>query len=115
MWFTPQRPYHEPSSSCSESSHSSPLSAASRWDPSVPKVSSVCAVTSALGSSVTLPKSQNGILYSHIALLSTSKEPQPPSLDCMPTSQSRLRSIASPPMPSSWSASATTAASSTSG
>src|SRR5256886_8623504 len=80
-WLTPQRPNHEPSSSCSASSHLSPRSTDAEY-PSGASASSACAVTSELGSSVTLPKSQNGILYSHIALESTSKAPQPPPFDC---------------------------------
>ena len=39
-----------------------PRCAASPCVPSAPSTSSACAVTSELGSSVTLPKSQNGIL-----------------------------------------------------
>ena len=47
----------------------------------------VCAVTSADGGSMTSPKSQNGSLVTSRLVLSASKAPQPPSLDCIPVSQ----------------------------
>src|SRR5438445_11741748 len=67
-WLTPQRPNHDPSCSCSDRSHASPRAVESPYF-SRASTSSACAVTSALGSSVTLPTSQNGILYSHLAWL----------------------------------------------
>ena len=81
--------------------------------------STVCAVTSADGGSVTSPKSQNGILPTSREVLSASNAPQPPSLDCMPVSHSVARALA-PAMPAAGdptrrSASTTSAVSSTSG
>ena len=54
----------------------------------------MCAVTSALGGSMTAPKSQNGSLLTSSRVLSASNAPQPPSLHCMPSSQRRPRRIA---------------------
>ena len=56
--------------------------------------STMCAVTSALGGSVTAPKSQNGSLRGSALVLSASNAAQPPSLDCMPSDQARPRSAA---------------------
>ena len=54
----------------------------------------MCAVTSALGGSVTAPKSQKGSFAGSELVLSTSNAAQPPSLDCMPTDQATPRSDA---------------------
>src|SRR5215510_8964541 len=54
----------------------------------------MCAVTSAEGGSMTAPKSQNGSLLTSLRVLSASKAPQPPSLDCIPASQASPRSMA---------------------
>ena len=78
----------------------------------------MCAVTSALGGSVTAPKSQNGSFSGSSPVLSTSNAPQPPPSLCMPTAQARPRSAAAArPVASAArrSASTTTAVSSTSG
>jgi hypothetical protein len=76
----------------------------------------MCAVTSALGGSVTAPKSQKGSFAGMPLVLSASNAPQPPSLDCMPSDQARPRSAAPPSStPARRSASTTTAVSSTSG
>jgi hypothetical protein len=44
---------------------------------------------------MTAPKSQNGSLFTSSRVLSASNAPQPPSLDCMPSSQRRPLPIAS--------------------
>ena len=43
---------------------------------------------------MTAPKSQNGSLLTSLRVLSASNAPQPPSLDCIPASQVRPRSMA---------------------
>ena len=55
--------------------------------PSAASISTTCAVTSADGGSITAPKSQNGSLLASSRVLSASNAPQPPSRDCMPTTQ----------------------------
>src|SRR5580698_407683 len=65
--------------------------------PSAANASTMCAVTSALGGSMTAPKSQNGSLLTSSRVLSASNAPQPPSLHCMPSSQRRPRRIAARP------------------
>src|SRR5262249_48815715 len=70
--------------------------------PSAASASTTCAVTSADGGSVTSPKSQNGSLPTSLDVLSASKAPQPPSLDCMPVIHRTARSLAAadcPPPP----------------
>ncbi len=62
--------------------------------PSAASASTVCAVTSADGGSITSPKSQNGSFVTIFLVLSASKAPQPPSRDCMPVSQRMPRAVA---------------------
>ena len=56
--------------------------------------STTCAVTSADGGSITAPKSQKGSFVHSCGVLSASNAPQPPSRDCMPSSQRSPRSMA---------------------
>ena len=96
MWLTPQRPNHEPSCSCSSSSQRRPSAALSRAScpASAASSSTACAVTSALGGSITSPKSQNGTSRGSVRVLSTSNAPQPPSAHCIPISHSTASSTA---------------------
>ena len=65
----PQRPNQEPSGSCSRSSQSIPRRAAGVLArvPRTASISTTCAVTSALGGSMTSPKSQNGSFADELA------------------------------------------------
>ena len=63
-----------------------------RW-PRTPNISTTCAVTSALGGSISSPKSQKGSSRHSVRVLSTSKAAHPPSRHCMPSSQATARSI----------------------
>jgi hypothetical protein len=93
-----------------------PRVAAPSARPSYASISTMWAVTSALGGSVTAPKSQKGSLAGSGLVLSTSKAAQPPSLDCIPTDHATPRSAApASSISARRSASTTTAVSSTSG
>ena len=60
--------------------------------PSRASISTTCAVTSALGGSITSPKSQNGSFAAERAVLSASNAPQPPSATaCRASSATRAR------------------------
>src|SRR5258708_31033361 len=99
-YFAPQRPNQDPSLSCALSSQATPRRAARLpARPSAASASTVCAVTSADGGSMTSPKSQIGSLVTSVEVLSASKAPQPPSLDCMPVSQRTARAVAAVPCP----------------
>jgi hypothetical protein len=119
--LAPQRPNQEPSGSWCRSSQATPRRAAG-WSAirSAASISTMCAVTSAVGGSITAPKSQNGSFSTSRRVLSASNAPQPPSADCIPITQAMPRSIAarrpaaSPPV-TRRSASTTSAVSSVSG
>src|ERR1039457_5193660 len=94
-WLAPHRPNQDPSLSWARSSQTTPRrTAAVPARPSADSASTTCAVTSADGGSVTAPKSQKGSLVTSAEVLSASKAPHPPSLDCIPAIQ---RSPRSPP------------------
>ena len=94
-WLTPQRPNHEPSGSWLSISQRTPRRLAGRSrSPSAANISTACAVTSALGSSITSPKSRNGSSRTIVSVLSASNAPQPPLRLCIPSSHSTARSTA---------------------
>src|SRR5258708_10672537 len=102
-YFAPHRPNQDPSLSCARSSQATPRRTARLpARPSAASASTVCAVTSADGGSMTSPKSQNGSLVTTVDVLSASKAPQPPSPPCIPVSQPTARALAEgllPPPP----------------
>src|SRR5205085_9115103 len=74
------------SSHCTaRSSRGSPVS------PSFASISTTCAVTSALGGSITSPKSENASLRTSQRTLSASNAPQAPSFEAIPSSQRTAR------------------------
>ncbi len=94
-WLTPQRPNHEPPDSWQSISHRIAICApgVSR-SPSSASISRACAVTSALGSSITSPKSRNGSSRTSARVFSASNAPQPPPELCIPSTHRAARRIA---------------------